>query len=328
MFPIALPVDKLRGVVARKSALPLFSTVRERMPVLSSLYRYFPMETSSVGVAAATNNGVTERNTVPARRSRVKHFDLADRWFNRLGRFASAMHEGFWLGCLNADELNAVTAEHFDQSQYYASTEHNLSGFFGWEKFVLERFFQRGSRIVVAGAGGGREVLALRKAGFDAEGFECSLPLVRASEQIFERLGESKYLTLCEPDRVPEGPRIYDGLVVGWTVYTHIPTKARRVAFLQALSERALPGSPLLISYFARQSGASDDVLVYRTARLWRFLLRGRREPLEVGDRISYARFVRSFTSDEVEAELRDAGFRSAHHGAEGDLGYTVGVAE
>ena len=296
------------------------------MPVLSSNIDT-PMESSKAGVSAAKKNGVIEGNTSPVRRSRVKSFDVADRWLNRLGRFASAMHEGFWLGCLNADELNAVTAEHFDQSRYYASTEHNLSGFFGWEKSVLDQFFRRGSRILVAGAGGGREVLALRKAGFDAEGFECSLPLVRASEQIFERLSESNYVTLCEPDRVPEGPRIYDGLVVGWTVYTHIPTKVRRVSFLRALSGRALAGSLLLVSYFARQSRASDDVLVYRTARLWRFLLRGRTEPLEVGDRISYARFVRSFTSDEVEAELKAAGFRSAHHGAEGDLGYTVGIA-
>ncbi len=285
------------------------------------------MESSSAEVAATKNSGTIEGNTRPVRTSRVKLFDGANRWLNRLVRFASAMHEGFWLGCLNADELNAVTAEHFDQSQYYASTEHNLNGFFGWEKSALDRFFRRGSRILVAGAGGGREVLALRKAGFDADGFECSAPLVRASEQIFERLGESKYVTLCEPDEVPQGPRIYEGLVVGWTVYTHIPTKARRVAFLQALSQRALPGSPLLVSFFARQSGSSDDVLVHRTARLCRFLLRGRKEPLEVGDRISYARFVRCFTSDEVETELTAAGFRSAHHGAEGDLGYTVGIA-
>jgi hypothetical protein len=286
------------------------------------------MHRSSAGLSATKKNGVIDGDTSTVRRSRVKNFDRADRWFNRLGRFANAMHEGFWLGCLNADELNAVTAEHFDQSQYYASAEHNLSGFFGWEKSVLDRFFRRGSRILVAGAGGGREVLALRKAGFDAQGFECSAPLVRASEQIFERLGESKYVTLCEPDRVPEGPRIYDGLVVGWTVYTHIPTKARRVAFLQALSERALAGTPLLISYFARRGSARDDVLVHRAARFWRFLLRGRKEPLELGDRISYARYVRSFTRDEVEGELRAAGFESAHHGAEGDLGYTVGVAE
>ena len=286
------------------------------------------MESSSAEVPATKKNGVIEGTAPSVRTSRVKGFDLADRWLNRLARFASAMHEGFWLGCLNADELNAVTAEHFDQSQFYASTEHNLSGFFGWEKSVLDRFFRRGSRILVAGAGGGREVLALRKAGFDAEGFECSAPLVRASEKIFDRVGESKYVTLCEPDSVPPGPRIYEGLVVGWTVYTHIPTKARRVAFLQALSQRALPGSPLLISFFARHSGSREDVLVHRTARLCRFLLRGRKEPLEVGDRIRYARFVRWFSSGEVEAELRTAGFRSVHCGADGDMGYTVGVAE
>jgi hypothetical protein len=191
------------------------------------------MESSNAGVSATKKNGVIEGNIRSVRRSRVKYFDLADRSLNRLVRFANAMHEGFWLGCLNADELNAVTAEHFDQSQYYASTEHNLSGFFGWEKSVLDRFFRRGSRILVAGAGGGREVLALRKAGFDAEGFECSLPLVRASEQIFDRLGESRYVSLCEPDSVPQGPRIYEGLVVGWTIYTHIPTKARRVGVAQ-----------------------------------------------------------------------------------------------
>ena len=286
------------------------------------------MESSNAEVPATKKNGAIEGNIRPVRRPRVKHFDVADRWLNRFVRFVIAMHEGFWLGCLGADELNAVTAEHFDRSKYYASSEHNLGGFFGWEKSALDQFFRPGSRILVAGAGGGREVLALRKAGFDAEGFECSVPLVRASEQIFDRLGETKYVTLCEPDRVPQGPRIYDGLVVGWTVYTHIPTKARRVAFLQALSARALPGSPLLISFFARQIGSREDVLVHRTARVCRFLLRGRKEPLEVGDRISYARFVRWFTSDEVEAEMRAAGFRNAHHGADGDLGYAVGIAE
>lgn len=90
------------------------STNTEQMPLLSSNIDT-PMESSNVEAAAAKKNGVIEGNTSPVRRSRVKSFDLADRWLNRLGRFANAMHEGFWLGCLNADELNAVTAEHFDQ---------------------------------------------------------------------------------------------------------------------------------------------------------------------------------------------------------------------
>ena len=188
--------------------------------------------------------------------------------------------------------------------------EHNLSGLFNWETSALDRCFRRGSRILVAAAGAGREVLGLRKAGFDAEGFECSRALVRASEMIFEQEGESKHVIFCEPDSVPPGPPIYDGLIVGWTAYTHIPTRLRRVAFLRALRERALPHSPVLISFFARHSGSRQENLVHRIATLCRYFLRWRKEPLELGDRISYARYTHSFTEDELVAELRSSGFR------------------
>jgi len=284
------------------------------------------MESSGTGVSAIRENGVVDQ-MFPARKFRTQCFEHADRWFNRLVGLMTALHEGVWLGCLSADDLNAVTAKHFDESQYYASNEHNLSGFFNWETPLMNRYFQRGSRILVAAAGAGREILALRKAGFDAEGFECSLPLVRASEKIFDQLGEPRYVTHCPPDSVPPGPPIYDGLIVGWSAYTHIPTKVRRIAFLQALRERALPHSPLLISFFTRLT-YSYDIVVYRTATLCRFFLRGDRELLNPGDHLEWSRYIHRFTRDEVEAELRTAGFRIAHYSEESGGGQAVGIAE
>ena len=268
-----------------------------------------------------------EKNIRPVRKWRVKCFELADRWLDRLIRFMRATHECFWLGCLSADDLNAVTEAHFGESQSYASREHNLSGFFSWETSALHHYFRPGSRILLAAAGGGREVIALRKAGFDAEGFECNLPLVRASQTIFDQVGEPRYVTLCDPDSVPPGPPAYDGLIVGWTAYTHILTKLRRIAFLQALRQRALQHSPLLVSFFARSS-SRDEAIVYRMARLCRFFLRGRREPLELGDRLSYARYVHAFASDELQAELNIPGFQVVHCSIEGNSGQAVGVAE
>jgi hypothetical protein len=114
---------------------------------------------------------------------RVRCFQRADSWFSRLVRIMTALHEGFWLGFLNADDLSAITAARYGESQYLASTEHNLSGFFSWETPVLERYFRRGSRVLVGAAGAGRELLALHKCGFEADGFECCLPLVRASQE-------------------------------------------------------------------------------------------------------------------------------------------------
>jgi len=253
---------------------------------------------------------------------------LADRWFNRLIRLATALHEGFWLGFLSVDDLNAVTAAHYSNSRLYASATHNLSGFFSWEISVLDRYFRPGSRILVAAAGGGREVLALRKAGFGADGCECSLPLVCVSREIFDQLGERNYVIHCPPDSVPTGPPIYEGLIVGWTGYTHIATREHRILFLKALRARALSQSPILISFFTRRANSRYDALIHRTATICRFLLRGRNDPVEVGDRLGLGRYVHCFTNSEVEAELLAAGFRLAHFCEEGDSGHAVGIAE
>jgi hypothetical protein len=282
------------------------------------------MESSGTGSFTKTEDVVIDQ-MLPERKFRTQCFDLADRWFKRIVGVMTAVHEGVWLGYLSADDLNAVTARHFDESQFYASNAHNLSGFFDWEPPLLERYFRRGSRILVAAAGAGRETLALRKAGFDAEGFECSLPLVRASQEIFNQLGESKYVTYSPPDAVPSGPPVYDGLIVGWSGYTHIPTTLRRIAFLQALRQRALPRSPLLISFFTRLPESSDDV-VYRTATLCRFF--GGRELLSPGDHLEWRRYVHRFTRDEVEEELRMAGFLIEYYNEESGEGQAVALAE
>jgi hypothetical protein len=258
----------------------------------------------------------------------VTCFEIADRWFSKLVMAVTALHEGFWLGCLSADDLNAVTAEHFANSRFFSSTEHSLSGLFNWEKSALDRYFRQGSRIMVAAAGAGRQILALRKLGFDAEGFECSPALRRASERIFQQEGESKRVIACDPDSVPPGPAIYDGVIVGWTAYTHIPTKLRRVAFLRALRGRALPNSPVLVSFFAHPKDPGQENWVHRVATFCRFFLRGRKEPPELGDRISYGRYSRSFTEDEVVIELKTAGFRVQHCVIQGSAGHAVGTAE
>ena len=274
----------------------------------------------------APKNSPTSKQ-VHVAKLRLRCFAVADRCLDRVVRFMKIVHEGFWLGCLSPDELNAVTAEHFDHSQFFSSNGHNRSGFFQWEQKTLDQFFRRGWRVLVAGAGGGREVLALRHSGFEAQGFECSPALVDASQRIFDELGESDYLVHCPPDTVPPGPPTYDALIVGWTVYTHIPTRDRRIRFLEDLRKRALPHAPVLISFFARQDLSIDAVLVYRLAKVRSLFARARRETVEIGDHISFARYVHAFTEDELAEELKHAGFRVAHFAQEGDWGYAVGIA-
>lgn len=255
--------------------------------------------------SAAGEAGVTRNNPI------TLSDPTADRWFYRVGRLMTTLHEGCWLDCLSANHLNAVTAARFGESQYYASTKLNLSGFFNSETTVLDRHFRRGSRILDAAAGAGREVLALRKAGFEAEGFESSLPLPRANQAIFDRVGQPRHVIPCAPRQRSPGPATYAGLIVGWAAYTHIPTKLWRIVFLQALRQRALPNSPGLIPFFTRSGCARYENLLCRTATILRLFLRVRKESLDPGDHLEWSRYVYRFTRDEVDTELRTAGFRS-----------------
>jgi len=284
-----------------------------------------------MAVTPAVASAQTENNAriqAPHQQTfRTKNFKYTDRLLNGLVRVMSAVHEGFWLGCLSADELNSITAAHYGESQFYTSNEHNLSGFFDWEAEVLGRYFRPGSRVLVAAAGAGREVLALRKGGFEAVGFECSLPLVTASQKIFDELGQPDPVKYWPPDRVPSGPASHDGLILGWSAYTHIPTRNRRIAILAGLRKRVPSKSPLILSFFTRQSDSRREKHVHRMGTLCGFFLRGRKEPLELGDRIEWSRFVHRFTKDELEDELRTAGFRVDYYRESTSDGHAVAIS-
>jgi hypothetical protein len=94
------------------------------------------------------------------------------------------------------------------------------------------------------------------------------------------------------------------------------------------LRERALPHSPVLLSFFTRNGGFLDDRIVHRTARFWQIFFRAEKAPLEIGDGISLARYVHAFTRDELEEELRASGFQLAHYCDLGQWGYAIGIAE
>ena len=259
---------------------------------------------------------------------RAKCFQVADRWVNRLVNLAKAMHKGFWLGCLNADDLNALTANRYTASKEFTSRQYFESGLSDWELPVVERYFRNGSRILVAAAGTGREVLALRKAGFNAEGFECSPTLLKTGQEFFAALGHSNPVFFCLPDNVPPGRAEYDGLIVGWGGYTHIPTRVRRIAFVRALRGRALADAPLMLSFLTRDERSRYDRLSYRVARLIGALFRRAQEPPEPGDDLELSDFTHRFTRAELESELHSAGFRLLHFSEQGQLGVAVGVAK
>jgi hypothetical protein len=246
---------------------------------------------------------------------RVDVYRAALRRKNSLIARANALFDGFWLGMLDRDSLAQFDEAHYETRRErvgggaayrYDDDQWNLRGLFAWERAAVEEHFPSNGRIVVTGAGGGREVLALLERGYDAVGYEPHPRLVRAGSALLEERGHPHRLFLSRRDTFPAEAGACDAVVVGWGSYALMPGRRRRIEFLRGARACLPVGGPVLVSFFAREGGERLLTTVSRTANLLRRVRRS--EPAEVGDALN-PNFVHLFADEELATELEAAGF-------------------
>jgi hypothetical protein len=234
------------------------------------------------------------------------------RQVGRFFRVFMAVFTGFWLGALTRAQLEAVddeyyvgTGERFDPIEY-SNTAYNKSGLIAWEQKAIQTHFPIGGSLVVMGAGGGREVFALRRMSFEVDGWECQPQLVEAANRLLVSEGFEPTVTYVPRDAVPTDTKRYGGLIIGWGTYTLIEGRRRRIAVLRALRSKVDAGAPLLISFYARRAGDRRYLITAAVGNAIRRLIGGRR--LEVGDYLD-PNFVHLFHEQEIADELAAGGF-------------------
>ena len=81
-----------------------------------------------------------------------------------------AVHSGFWLGVLTGKTFRCISEKFYSAKTQFINNERNLKGLSEQEQKQINKYFEKSDKILVAGAAGGREVLALSKKGFDVSG--------------------------------------------------------------------------------------------------------------------------------------------------------------
>jgi hypothetical protein len=203
-----------------------------------------------------------------------------------------------------------------DTSSYRPDSPGFRAYLFPWEEWVVKTFFPAPpARVLVGGAGGGREVFPLAEMGLTVVAFEPASELAEAmarsvSSETTIAVYRGSYDDL--PHLLPAAPGLggadleelapFDAAVLGWGSFSHLRTHAQRVHALTCIGR--VTSGPILLSLIAsRRPSAAGP----RAAR-WKRLLPPRRTGREPGDLFSVnIGFYHAFDEAELRSLAREA---------------------
>ena len=254
---------------------------------------------------------------------------IAFSWSYRAFRFLQgglrALFEGFWMGLLPERAWDLISERSYGAGKEYTNRRWLDSGLMFWEVLLVEQFFRSGARVLVAAAGGGREVIALAVRGFAADGFDCSSSMVAAGVAALAERGIAAKMLWAPPCEVPELNCEYGGVIVGWNGYTYIVPRERRIAFLRKLRALVPEGAPILISVAKRSPSRAVGwtACVANAVRI----CTGREPIFEDGTTFEW-RPRMQFRRGALEQELQEAGFAPRAFYRWGDYCAVAGLAK
>lgn len=255
---------------------------------------------------------------------------FCDRGFRVLHAASLALFEGFWMGILPESVYDAISERSYGDGGYYVSGECLDSGFHFWEDLAIRTYFAPGARVLVAAAGGGREMIALARAGFQPVGFECSRAMVEAGKRALAERGIVAPLEWAPPSTAPPmqsfaGGEAFDAAIVGWNGYTYILPRARRMKFLQDLRAQMRHGAPVLVSTIIRHNNRGAMSWTSRVANAIRICTF--RPPVFATGDVFECRPKTFFLERQIKRELTMAGFSVTEQYVWGDSGAAIARA-
>ena len=220
----------------------------------------------------------------------------------------------------------------YDASDSYrAGSSTFRTGLFAWEKRAIRDFFPNPpARILIGGAGGGREAFALIERGYEIVGFDPAPGLAASMCAAAAGFPPGSLTAYCAgyadlPQMPPtaqfagcdlRAQSPFDGAILGWTSFSHLSTDDERVDALRRVGR--LTRGPILVSYFGRTAPAASSA-AGRFAALKRRAERRGAAMFTTG--IGYARLL---TDDEFRWLADRAELRVLHVDGEGEFPFAI----
>jgi len=234
------------------------------------------------------------------------------RFLIRFGRFI----ESLALMVMRPDDLVEFSRQTYDKAdniESWSSDENIESGLDPDETVLLEKIPIKGGKLLLLGAGGGREAIYLAKKGFEVTGVDFSEGMVESALENAQKRGLTISGLVQEISQLDVSDSSYDIVWLSTAMYSSIPTRRRRLMMLRRISKALKPRGYFICQFHwdARMNVSLKGEFIRGVVS---FLTLGNLR-YEKGDMLWHnLEFIHAFSSEkDLRSEFEEAQFKVEH---------------
>ena len=225
-----------------------------------------------------------------------------------------------FLSSAKTGRLGRTVAERYsERSEIDEHRRQAIAGPGPAQSRLIETYLTPGASVVDIGCAAGRFCLAVHGRGHHVVGVDLAEPMVREAVALARERRASIPFGVMDAQALALRAASFDAAFMMGSVLSHVPGRPARLSTLREAHRLLSPGGMLLIETQSRASSLRHHVFFAAMTWLRRALRAiGRRPAWEVGDRfgvrVSGAGrgkrvYFHMYAPDELEADLREAGF-------------------
>ncbi len=214
---------------------------------------------------------------------------------------------------LSPVDLTALIKKHYDES-YTHSAQHFTTDVYewtleGWEQEAMHRHGIASGRILVLGAGVGREAIALAQRGLNVVGLDINGIALQVARRTARTLQIPAQFVQADFLHLPFAPAHFRYAIMSGIMYSAIPGRARRQAWLAHLAQHLVPEGVAILQFLIDRSPTSRSQRVSDAMNRVLATLPGGNPTYQPGDRCAQSHFLHAFQQEsEIQDELKGAG--------------------
>lgn len=192
---------------------------------------------------------------------------------------------------------------------HWGSDDYLAEGLNPDENEALEKLPVKQGDLLLMGMGGGRDAIALARAGFAVTGVDFVREMVEEAIQNASQRGLSIFGVVGEVSCLDLQPESYDVIWFSTAMYSSVPTRSRRVNMLKNLARALRSPGYLVCQFFWKQAWRQPGRLEF-VRRGLSFLSHGR-VIYQRGDTLWLnSEFLHAFSAwEDLASEFQDGGF-------------------